>query len=52
MDNKSNANAMVLQQNGLRYVMPKPLSTSLVRTFKNNMPKGKHTDQPRLLSLI
>ena len=34
MDNKSNANAMVLQQNGLRYVMPKPLSTSLVRTFK------------------
>jgi hypothetical protein len=35
MDNKSsNANAMVLQTNGLRYVMPKPLSTSLVRTFK------------------
>ena len=36
MDSKSssNANAMVLQQNGLRYVMPKPLSTSLVRTFK------------------
>ncbi len=34
MDNKSNANAMVLQQNGLRYIMPKPLSTSLVRTFK------------------
>lgn len=36
MDSKSssNANAMVLQQNGLRYVMPKPLSTSLVRTYK------------------
>lgn len=34
MDSKNNANAMVLQQNGLRYVMPKPLSTSLVRTFK------------------
>jgi BarA-like signal transduction histidine kinase len=34
MDSNNNANAMVLQQNGLRYVMPKPLSTSLVRTFK------------------
>lgn len=36
MDSKSssNANAMVLQTNGLRYVMPKALSTSLVRTFK------------------
>lgn len=34
MSNSSNANAMVLQTNGLRYVMPKALSTSLVRTYK------------------
>jgi hypothetical protein len=27
---------MVLATNGLRYVMPKPLSTTLVRTFKKN----------------
>ena len=34
MDQKNTANDAVLQTNGLRYVMPKPLSTSLVRTFK------------------
>ena len=33
-EQKSTANAMVLATNGLRYTMPKPLSTSLVRTFK------------------
>lgn len=35
MSSESNsANAMVLATNGLRYQMPKPLSTTLVRTFK------------------
>jgi hypothetical protein len=33
-DNSNNANSMVLATNGLRYVLPKPLSTTLVRTFK------------------
>ena len=32
----SSANSLVLATNGLRYVMPKPLSTTLVRTFKKN----------------
>lgn len=31
---KSSANAMVLATNGLKYQMPKPLSTTLVRTWK------------------
>ena len=30
----NNTNSMVLATNGLRYIMPKPLSTTLVRTFK------------------
>ena len=34
MESKGNANAMVLATNGLRYKMPAPLSTTLVRTFK------------------
>jgi len=34
MDSKNNANDAILQTNGLRYVMPKPLSTSLNRTYK------------------
>ena len=36
MTESSSANSMVLATNGLRYVMPKPLSTTLVRTFKKN----------------
>lgn len=34
MESKGSANAMVLATNGLRYKMPAPLSTTLVRTFK------------------
>ena len=30
----NSANAMVLAVNGLKFSMPKPLSTTLVRTFK------------------
>jgi hypothetical protein len=33
-DQKSNANAAVLAVNGMRYSMPKPLSTTLIRTSK------------------
>lgn len=34
MENKNSGNDAILQTNGLRYVMPRPLSTSLNRTFK------------------
>lgn len=34
MESKGSSNAMVLATNGLRYKMPAPLSTSLVRTYK------------------
>jgi BarA-like signal transduction histidine kinase len=33
-DSKANANAAILATNGLRYILPKPLSTTLVRTWK------------------
>ena len=36
MTESSSANSMVLASNGLRYTLPKPLSTTLVRTFKKN----------------
>jgi len=33
-NNESNANSTILATNGLRYKMPMPLSTTMVRTFK------------------
>lgn len=35
-DQKSNANSAVLAVNGLKFSMPRPLSTTLVRTHKKN----------------
>ena len=45
MEQSANANAMVMATNGLRYTLPKPLSTTLVRTFKKNYAQ-RQTSQP------
>jgi hypothetical protein len=42
MESKSNANSAILATNGLKYKMPMPLSTTLVRTQKKTIqPKTK-----------